>query len=129
LSRTGGLVSATILAMILAGAFGGALASVVLAGIITNQVWLAIAAALVAVVIALIVRRLLFRSFVEFYFPPELDALHLIVASVIGGLAGHELAIDLREPPVSPLIGAASGLIATVLIASYLITASYRRTP
>jgi membrane protease YdiL (CAAX protease family) len=113
--------------MVLTGAFGGALANLVLASQLVNQVWLAIATAFVAVVIALIVRRLLFRSYVQLYFPLELDLLHVIIASLIGGLAGHELAIDLRDPPVSPLIGATSGLIASALIACFLVTVSYRR--
>ena len=73
---------------------------------------MAIVTAFVAVVVALIVRRVVFRSHSQLYFPPGLDLLHVIVASLIGGLAGHELAIDLRDPPVSPLIGAISGALA-----------------
>ncbi|MGB6936959.1 MAG: hypothetical protein WBE14_09760 [Xanthobacteraceae bacterium] len=125
MSRINGLVSATILVMVLTAAFAGALISVVFAGIITTQVWLAIATAFVAVIVALVVRRLLFRPYVRLYFPPELDLIHVIVASLIGGLAGHELAIDLRDPAASTLIGATSGLIAAALIACFLVTMSY----
>jgi hypothetical protein len=38
------------------------------------------------------------------------------LASMIGALAGHELSVDLRSPPASPLIGAMSGLLASLLI-------------
>ena len=113
--------------MVMAGGFSGALAGLVLANIVTNQIWLAIDAAFAAVFIALVVRQIIFRPRVQLRFPPELDLLHVAVATLIGGLAGHELAIDLRDPPVSPLIGATSGLLASVLISCFLITASYRR--
>jgi hypothetical protein len=113
LSRKGGFVSASVLAMVLAGGFSGAFVGLVLAGVVTNQIWLALDAAFVAV-------------FVKLRFPPELDLLNVAVATLIGGLAGHEFAIDLRDSLVSPLIGAASGLLASVLISCFLITASFR---
>ena len=47
---------------------------------------------------------------------------NVIVASLLGGLAGHELSIDLRDPPAPPLVGALSGLFAAILIASFAIT-------
>ena len=94
--------------------------------ILTNQLWMAIVTAFVAVVVALIVRRVVFRSHSQLYFPPGLDLLHVIVASLIGGLAGHELAIDLREPPVSPLIGATSGGLGSVLMSCFVVTIAYR---
>jgi hypothetical protein len=125
-ARTAGLVSASVLAMVLTGAFGGALVGVVLAGILMSQVWLAIVAAFAAVVIALIVRQVVFGSHAQFFFPPALGIWHVVIASLIGGLAGHELAVDLTEPPPSPLIGAFSGLLAAVLISSFFITIVYR---
>jgi len=125
MSRTGGIVSASILVMILAGAFSGALIGLVLASILTNQIWLAIRTAFAAVLVALIVRRVLLRSALQLYPPPDVDLLHVVVAALIGGLAGHELAVDLREPPLSPLIGATSGLLASVLMATFAVT-TYR---
>jgi hypothetical protein len=126
-SQAPGVVTATILAMVLTGAFSGALVSVVLARMLTNQLWLAIITAFVAVIVALIVRQLVFGSRGQLYFPAQLDLLHVVVASLIGGLAGHELAIDLREPPVSPLIGATSGLLGSVLMSCFVVTITYRR--
>lgn len=110
MARIEGSVSASVLAMVLTGAFGGALVGLVL----TNQVWLAIVTAFVAVVIASLVQRVVFGSHVQLFGPLGLGFWQAIVASLIGGLAGHELAIDLREPPVSPLIGATSGHIASI---------------
>jgi preprotein translocase subunit SecF len=113
--------------MVLTGAFSGALVGVVLASMLTNQVLLAIVAAFAAVVVALIVRHVVFSSHVPLFYPPALGFLHVVIASLIGGLAGHELAIDLREPPPSPLIGAISGVLSAILISSFLITIRYRR--
>ncbi len=127
MSRIGGLVSASVLAMVLTGAFSGALVGLVLASMLTNQVWLAIVAAFAAVVVALVVRHVVFSSHVRLFYPPALGLLHVVIASLIGGLAGHELAIDLREPPPSPLIGAIAGVLAAILISAFLITTLYQR--
>jgi hypothetical protein len=127
LSGTAGIVSASILAMILSGAFGGALVALVLASVLTSQVWLAIVTALLAVVISLVVRQVVFGSRTQLDLPPQLYVMHVIVGSFIGGLAGFELAIDLRDSPVSPLIGATSGLLGAVLISYLIVTRSYGR--
>jgi hypothetical protein len=122
LSRISGFASASVLGMVVIGAFGGALAGLVLASVLTSQVWLAIVAAFVAVVLALIVQHVVLGSHLQFAFPPALTGLHVAVASFLGGLAGHELAIDLTEPPPSPLIGGLAGVLASVLISSFVIT-------
>jgi hypothetical protein len=108
--------------MVVTGAFSGALAGVVLASMLTNQVWLAIVAAFAAVVIALIVQQVIFGSHVRLMFPPAFGILNVIIVSFIGGLAGHELAVDLTEP----LIGGIAGVLAAVLICSFVITIMYR---
>src|SRR5215468_4719732 len=126
--RLEGSVTASVLIMLLAGAFSGALAGLVLGSIIPNQLFLAILSALVAVVVALLVRRAVFGSPLQLLIPRRLELWQAIVASLIGGLAGHDLAIDLRDPPVSPLIGATSGLIASILMATFVITLSYRKS-
>jgi polyferredoxin len=120
--RMNGWVSANVLTMVLVGAFSGALAGLVLASVLANQVWLAIVTAFVAVAIALLVRRVVFGSPLQLFIPRQLELWQALVASLVGGLAGHELAIDLREAPVSPLIGATSGLIASILMATFVIT-------
>jgi polyferredoxin len=126
--RMDGSVSASVLTMVLVGAFSGALAGLVLASVLANQVWLAIVTAFVAVAIALLVRRVMFGSPLQLFIPRRFELWQALVASLIGGLAGHELAIDLREAPVSPLIGATSGLIASILMATFVITLSSRKS-
>jgi hypothetical protein len=126
--RTDGSVSASVLSMVLVGAFSGALAGLVLASVLVNQVWLAIVTAFVAVAIALLVRRVVFGSPLRLLIPRQLELWQALVATLVGGLAGHELAIDLREPAVSPLIGATSGLIASILMATFVITVSSRKS-
>jgi hypothetical protein len=126
--RTDGSVSASVLSMVLVGAFSGALAGLVLASVLANQVWLAIVTAFVAVAIALLVRRVVFGSPLRLLIPRQLELWQALVATLVGGLAGHELAIDLREPAVSPLIGATSGLIASILMATFVITVSSRKS-
>jgi hypothetical protein len=126
--RMDGSVSARVLTMVLVGAFSGALAGLVLASVLANQVWLAIVTAFVAVAIALLVCGVVFGSPLQLFTPRGLELWQALVASLIGGLAGHELAIDLREPPVSPLIGATSGLIASILMATFVVTLSSRKS-
>jgi hypothetical protein len=128
LSRISGFASAIALGMVVIGAFGGALAGLVLASVLTSQVWLAIVAAFVAVVLALIVQHVVLGSHLQFAFPPALTVLHVAVASLLGGLAGHELAVDLTEPPPSPLIGGLAGVLASVLISSFVITIMFLTT-
>ena len=123
MARIESSVSASVLAMVPTGArraCGSCVGSV-----LTNQVWLAIVTAFVAVVIASLVQRVVFGSHVQLFDPLGLGFWQAIVASLMGGLAGHELAIDLREPPESPLIGATSGVIAPILMATFVITLSY----
>lgn len=115
-----GLVTATVLAMILIGLVSGALSGMVLGGLFVIPLVLAILCAVVAAILALVIRNVLDRN--AFALPLDVNFLWIVIASLIGGLAGHELAIDLREPPPLPLVGALSGLVASVLIASFAIT-------
>ena len=116
-----GLVSLSVLAMVLAGAFSGALVGLILAGVLTSQGLLAIATAIVAVLLALVVGRVILRPHAPLALGSAVVLWNVIVASVIGALAGHELSVDLRSPPASPLIGAMSGLLASLLIATFAI--------
>lgn len=128
MARVDGKASATVLAMVLTGAFSGALVALVLSRVLTNQVWLSIVTAFLAVIIALLVRRAVFGDSAQLFDPQGLGIWQAVVASLVGGLAGHELAIDLREPPVSPLIGATAGLIASVLMATFVVSLAHRRS-
>ena len=118
-----GLVSASVLAMLLVGAFSGAITGLVLANMSMNQVWLAVISALIAVVLALLVGRAILGSSVRLRLWSQVVIWNAIVASLTGGLAGHELSVDLTSPPSSALVGAFSGLLASLLIGSFAITA------
>jgi hypothetical protein len=107
--------------MALIGAFSGALAGLVLASILTSQGLLAVIAAFVAVVLALAVGRAILGSRAKLSLRSTLIVWHLILASVIGALAGHELSVDLRTPPSSVLVASMSGLLASLLISSLVI--------
>ncbi len=122
-----GFVSASIIVMVVIGAFSGGLAGLVFGTMFEHQLGLAIAAAFVAVILAFIARHFAFSSRRQFSFPPPLTLSHIIISALIGGLAGHELAVDLKEPPTSGLIGGVSGLLAAALFSCFVITFLYRK--
>ena len=117
-----GSVTASVLAMVLAGLISGALIGAVLGGLSARHLLLAILCAIVAAILALIIRNLVLERSSASPVPIGIDFMWVVIASLIGGLAGHELAIDITEPPVLPLVGALSGLFASVLIASFATT-------
>lgn len=115
-----GLVTVSVLAMVLAAVIGGAVAGLVLGTAISSQIVVAFICALVGAILALVVGyRILGRSIDS---PPAAIWWNLILATLLGALAGHELSVDLRDPPASPLIGGISGVLAALLIVSFLIT-------
>jgi hypothetical protein len=108
--------------MILAGLISGALMGVVLGGLLVWPLVLAILCAIVAAILALVIRDVVLERNATPIVPLEIKFFWVVIASLIGGLAGHELAIDLTEPPPLPLVGALAGLVASVLSASFAIT-------
>jgi len=108
--------------MVLAGLVSGALVGVVLGGWFARPLALAILGAIVAAILALVLRNIVLERRAASTAPLGIDILWLVIASLIGGLAGHELAVDLTEPPPLPLVGAMSGLISSVLVASFSTT-------
>jgi ABC-type spermidine/putrescine transport system permease subunit II len=117
-----GSVSAGGLGMALAGLVGGGIAGVVLGGAIGNEIALAFVCAFVGTILALIVAHYVLDRNAGASLPQGVVVWNVIVATVIGGLAGHELSVDLRTPPGSSLIGGLSGLLAAILIASFAMT-------
>ena len=124
---TGGSVSAGVLAMVLVGAFGGAVAGLVVSSLVSSEALTALIAAFVAGVLALIVGPFILGNQARLSLSAPAGLWNLLIASLIGALAGHELAVDIRSPPVSTLIGAASGVIAAILIAGSLVTVVWAR--
>jgi len=108
--------------MILVGLISGALLGMVLRGLSTGHLGLSILCASVAAILALVTRRLILAREAASVLPMGINVLWVVIASLIGGLAGHELAIDLTEPPPLPLVGALSGLLASVLIGAFAVT-------
>lgn len=121
-----GSVSASVLIMILAGAFGGAAAGLIVSSLVSSVAVAALVAAFVAGVLAMIVGPLILGDAARVS-RSSVGLCNLVIASLIGALAGHELAVDISSPPVSTLIGALSGVIASILIASSLITVLWAR--
>jgi uncharacterized membrane protein YvlD (DUF360 family) len=124
---TSGSISASVLAMVLVGAFGGAAAGLIVSSLVSSEAGTALVAAFVAGVLAMIVGPLILGN--KARLPLSSAGLwNLVIASLIGALAGHEMAVDISSPPVSTLIGAASGVIAGVLIANSLVTVMWARS-
>jgi len=117
-----GVVSASVLAMVLVGGVSGALIGLVLGNILTRQLPIAILCALVAAILALMIGNRVLGQDGERLLPSGVVTWNVVIAAIIGGLAGHELGIDLTDTPSSPFIGALSGLLAAVLIGSFAIT-------
>ncbi len=116
-----GLVVAGILGMVLAGAFGGAVAGLVIASVTGSQAVIALLAAIVGSLLALVVWYFIWAKRARLSPSSPAVLWNIVTASLVSALAGHELAVDIRSPPASPLIGATSGLLAAVLMASSLI--------
>lgn len=120
--RGSGVASASVLAMVLAGVVSGAIVGPVLGSLLANQLVLAIVCAFVGAILALVIGNVILGDSAEFTLPSGVVVWNVIIASLIGGLAGDELSVDLSEPPVSPLIGALAGVLAGILMASFVIT-------
>ena len=120
--RGSGVVSAGVLAMNLAGVVSGGIVGLVLSGLLASQLVLAFVCAFVAAILALLIGNMVLGRSTEFALPSGIVVWNVIIASLIGGLAGHELSVDLREPPASPLVGALSGVLGSLLISSFVVT-------
>jgi hypothetical protein len=108
--------------MVMAGVIIGTLCGMILGGLLHSQLLLAFISAFAAATAALVVGKFILDRNASPALPQGVALWNIIVASLIGGLAGHELSVDLRDPPISPVIGGLSGVLATVLIASFAIT-------
>ena len=117
-----GLVTVSVLAMLLTGLISGALIGSVLGRLLESHLVLAILSAIVAAILALVIRNVVIERNAASTMPSSIDFMWVVIASLISGLAGHELATDLTHTPPLPLMGALSGLVASVLIASFATT-------
>ena len=117
-----GLVSMSILVIMLVATISGAVVGLIISGHLTNQVALAIICAFVAAILALTAGRRTLGRDLRVSLPPGVVLWNVAVATLIGGLAGHELSVDLRDPPAPVLVGGVSGILTSVLIVSFVVT-------
>lgn len=122
MKHTSGLITVSVFAMLLAGLVGGGVVGLVLGSVLASQIALAFICALIGAVLALVVGNAILGRDVSYSLPRGVIVWNVIVALWLGALAGHELSVDLRDPPATPLVGALAGLLAAVLIVSFVIT-------
>lgn len=117
-----GLVSMSVLVIMLVGTISGAVVGLIISGHLTNQVVLAIICALVAAILALTAGHRTLGRDLSISLPPGVVLWNVAIATLIGGLAGHELSVDLRDPPAPVLVGGVSGVLTSVLMVSFIVT-------
>jgi hypothetical protein len=108
--------------MLLAGIVSGGVVGLVLGSVVTSQIAVAFICAFIGAVLALVIGRAILGRNDQFSLPSGVVAWNVIIALWLGALAGHELSVDLRDPPATPLVGALSGVLAAVAIVSFVVT-------
>jgi len=93
----------------------------VLGSVLASQIAVAFICAFIGAVMALVIGNAILGRDAEFAIPSGVMIWNVIIALWLGALAGHELSVDLRDPPAT-LVGALSGVLAAVLIGSFVIT-------
>lgn len=124
-----GVISASLLVVLSVATVVGALVGLLLGGVVQSGVLLAIIAALVANLVAAFVRyKLVFEGSgagADESKIPTIVVVNAAIASLAGGLAGHNCAVQFQEGASAVWIGALSGLIASILMALLMITYHY----
>ena len=93
-----------------------------LGSVLASQIAVAFICAFIGAVLALVIGNAILGRDAQFAIPSGVMIWNVIIALWLGALAGHELSVDLRDPPATPLVGALSGVLAAVLIGSFVIT-------
>ena len=117
-----GVVSMSVLVIMLVGTISGAVVGLIISSHLTNQVVLAILCAFVAAILALAASYRTLGRNLNISLPPSVILWNVAMASLIGGLAGHELSVDLRDPPAPPLVGGISGVLTSLLMVTFVVT-------
>lgn len=117
-----GVITASVFAMLLAGVVSGGVVGLVLGNVVTSQIAVAFICASIGAVLALVIGRAVLGHNGQFALPSGIIVWNVIIALWLGALAGHELSVDLRDPPATPLVGALSAVLAAVSIVSFVIT-------
>lgn len=126
MAARGGVISASIIVLVLVAAAIGAIVGLLLEGITPGTRALAIVAGLIATVIASIARyKVVFLGAgagVDESDVPMMLVVNAAIASIAGSLAAHDLTSLISSPPSSVLLGAFAGLLSAVLMAMLMIT-------
>lgn len=128
-----GIISMSIIILVLIATAIGAAVGVVLDGVLPGTRSLAIIAGLVATVLASIARyKLVFLGAgvgVDERKVPMVLVVNAAIASLAGSLAAHDLAGIVADPPSSVIVGAFAGLLSAVLMAMLMITYHTNSSP
>ena len=127
MQHNSGVITASVFAMLLAGVVSGGVVGLVLGGVLTSQIAVAFICAFIGAILALVIGNAILGRDAHFALPPGVMIWNVIIALWLGTLGGHELSVDIRDPPATPLVGALSGVLAAVLIGSFVITIYTRR--
>lgn len=126
MAARGGVISMSIIILVLIATAIGALVGLALDGTLPGTRSLAVAAGFIAVVIASIARyKLVFLGAgagVDERKVPMVLLVNAAIASIAGSLAAHDLAGIIADPPSSVIIGTFAGLLSAVLMAMLMIT-------
>ena len=122
MQHNSGVITASVFAMLLAGVVSGGVVGLVLASVVTSQIVVAFICAFIGAVLTLVIGRAILGRDGRFTLPSGVMIWNVVIALWLGGLAGHELSVDLRDPPATPLVGALSGVLAAVMIVSFVVT-------
>lgn len=122
MQHNSGVITASVFAMLLVGVVSGGVIGLVLASVVTSQLAIAFICAFIGAVLALVIGHAILGRSAQFALPSGVMAWNVIIALWLGALAGHELSVDLRDPPATPLVGALSGVLAAVMIVSFVVT-------
>jgi hypothetical protein len=121
-----GVISMSIVILVLIATAIGAITGLVLDGMLLGTRQLAVASGFIATVIASIARyKLVFLGAgvgADDRKVPMVLLVNAAIASIAGSLAAHDIAGLIADPPSSVIIGTFAGLLSAVLMAMLMIT-------
>jgi hypothetical protein len=121
-----GIISMSIVILVLVATGIGALVGLALGDSVTDTRILAIAAGLIATVVASIARyKIVFLGAgvgVDETKVPMVLVVNAAIASIAGSLAAHDIARFIADPPSSVILGTFAGLLSAVLMAMLMVT-------
>lgn len=133
MAARGGVISTSIIILVLIATAIGAVVGLVLDGVLPGTRSLAIIAGLVATVLASIARfKIVFLGAglgVDERKVPSVLVVNTAIASIAGSLAAHDLAGLIADPPSSVIVGTFAGLLSAVLMALLMITHHASKQP